>query len=69
MVKRREVCITVPILEGLDGVQKWANRLQFIGIIWQRRLMHQKSYHARYFDCARYFELLSFKPMDEVEAR
>ena len=64
-----QVCITVPILEGLDGVQKMSKSLgNYIGIYDSAGSMYQKILSMPDTLIARYFELLSFKPMDEVEA-
>lgn len=64
-----QVCITMPILEGLDGVQKMSKSLgNYIGIDDAAGVMFQKILSMPDVLIPRYFELLSFKPMDEVNA-
>ncbi len=64
-----QVCITMPILEGLDGVQKMSKSLgNYIGIDDPAGVMFQKVLSMPDTLIPRYFELLSFKPMDEVNA-
>ncbi|WP_294035785.1 tyrosine--tRNA ligase [uncultured Moraxella sp.] len=64
-----QVCITMPILEGLDGVQKMSKSLgNYIGIDDPAGVMFQKVLSMPDALIPRYFELLSFKPMDEVNA-
>lgn len=64
-----QVCITMPILEGLDGVQKMSKSLgNYIGIDDSAGVMYQKILSMPDTLIARYFELLSFKPMSEVAA-
>ena len=64
-----QVCITMPILEGLDGVQKMSKSLgNYIGINDPAGMMYQKILSMPDTLIARYFELLSFKPMSEVNA-
>ena len=63
-----QVCITVPILEGLDGVNKMSKSLgNYIGIADPAGTMYQKILSMPDSLIERYFELLSFKPMDEIE--
>lgn len=63
-----QICITMPILEGLDGVQKMSKSLgNYIGIDDSAGVMYQKILSMPDTLIARYFELLSFKPMSEVE--
>lgn len=63
-----QICITMPILEGLDGVQKMSKSLgNYIGINEPAGVMYQKILSMPDALIARYFELLSFKPMDEIE--
>lgn len=65
--KEPQVCITMPILEGLDGVQKMSKSLgNYIGINDPAGVMYQKILSMPDTLIARYFELLSFKPMSEV---
>ncbi|USZ15762.1 tyrosine--tRNA ligase [Moraxella sp. FZFQ2102] len=64
-----QVCITMPILEGLDGVQKMSKSLgNYIGIDDVAGVMFQKILSMPDTLIPRYFELLSFKPMEEVNA-
>ena len=63
-----QVCITVPILEGLDGVNKMSKSLNnYVGIYDAPGTMYQKILSMPDTLIRRYFEFLSFKPMDEVE--
>ncbi|MCL1623847.1 tyrosine--tRNA ligase [Moraxella sp. Tifton1] len=64
-----QVCMTMPILEGLDGVQKMSKSLgNYIGISEPAGVMYQKILSIPDTLIGRYFELLSFKPMGEVNA-
>lgn len=64
-----QVCITVPILEGLDGVKKMSKSLgNYIGVFDAPGAMYQKILSMPDSLIERYFELLSFKTMDEIEA-
>ena len=64
-----QVCITVPILEGLDGVNKMSKSLgNYIGVFDVPGAMYQKVLSMPDTLIERYFELLSFKSMDEVQA-
>lgn len=64
-----QVCITVPILEGLDGVNKMSKSLgNYVGIYDPAGVMYQKILSMPDSLIERYFELLSFKPMAEVES-
>ncbi|WP_323843650.1 tyrosine--tRNA ligase [Moraxella sp. Pampa] len=64
-----QVCITMPILEGLDGVQKMSKSLgNYIGIDEPAGAMYQKILSMPDTLIARYFELLSFKPISEVDS-
>ncbi len=63
-----QVCITVPILEGLDGVNKMSKSLgNYIGVFDAPGAMYQKVLSMPDSLIERYFELLSFKSMDEIE--
>ncbi|MGP9493176.1 tyrosine--tRNA ligase [Psychrobacter sp. AOP7-B1-24] len=63
-----QVCITVPILEGLDGVNKMSKSLNnYVAIYDAPGTMYQKILSMPDTLIRRYFEFLSFKPMDEVE--
>lgn len=62
-----QICLTVPILEGLDGVQKMSKSLgNYIGVSDSAGEMYQKILSMPDSLIARYFELLSFKAMNEV---
>ena len=64
-----QVVITLPILEGLDGVQKMSKSLNnYIGITDPPEEMFGKVMSISDDLMWRYFELLSFRPMDEIEA-
>jgi tyrosyl-tRNA synthetase len=64
-----QVCITVPILEGLDGVNKMSKSLgNYVGIYDAPGTMYQKLLSMPDTLIRRYFEFLSFKPMEEVES-
>ncbi|MBE0442738.1 MAG: tyrosine--tRNA ligase [Psychrobacter sp.] len=63
-----QVCITVPILEGLDGVNKMSKSLgNYVGIYDAPGTMYQKLLSMPDTLIRRYFEFLSFKPMEEIE--
>ena len=63
-----QVCITVPILEGLDGVNKMSKSLNnYVAIYDAPGTMYQKILSMPDTLIRRYFEFLSFKPMEEVE--
>jgi tyrosyl-tRNA synthetase len=63
-----QVVITVPILEGLDGVQKMSKSLNnYIGITDAPEEMFGKVMSISDELMWRYFELLSFRPMSEIE--
>ena len=62
-----QICLTVPILEGLDGVQKMSKSLgNYIGVNDTPGEMYQKLLSMPDTLIRRYFELLSFRPMAEV---
>jgi tyrosyl-tRNA synthetase len=64
-----QVVITVPILEGLRGVQKMSKSLgNYIGITEPPEEMFGKLMSISDELMWRYFELLSFRPISEVEA-
>ncbi|KRI52865.1 tyrosine--tRNA ligase [Acinetobacter pittii] len=64
-----QVCITVPILEGLDGVNKMSKSLgNYIGVFDTPGAMYQKVLSMPDFLIERYFDLLSFKSLDEIKA-
>ena len=63
-----QVCITVPILEGLDGVNKMSKSLgNYIGVFDAPGAMYQKVLSMPDSLIERYFELLSFKSLEEIE--
>ena len=64
-----QVVITLPILEGLDGVQKMSKSLNnYIGITDAPEDMFGKVMSISDDLMWRYFELLSFRPMSEIDA-
>jgi tyrosyl-tRNA synthetase len=63
-----QVILTMPILEGLDGVQKMSKSIgNYIGIEDAPNDMFGKLMSISDELMWRYFELLSFRPMSEVE--
>jgi tyrosyl-tRNA synthetase len=63
-----QVILTMPILEGLDGVQKMSKSLgNYIGIEDAPKDMFGKIMSVNDELMWRYFELLSFRPMPEIE--
>jgi len=63
-----QVVITLPILEGLDGVQKMSKSLNnYIGIADNPDDMFGKLMSISDDLMWRYLELLSFRPMEEIE--
>ena len=66
--QRPQVILTMPILEGLDGVQKMSKSLNnYIGISEPPEEMFGKLMSISDELMWRYFELLSFRSMDEIE--
>jgi tyrosyl-tRNA synthetase len=66
--QRPQVILTMPILEGLDGVQKMSKSLNnYIGINESPDDMFGKLMSISDDLMWRYFELLSFRPMAEIE--
>jgi tyrosyl-tRNA synthetase len=62
-----QIVLTMPILEGLDGVQKMSKSLNnYIGITDAPDDMFGKIMSISDELMWRYFELLSFRPMDEI---
>jgi len=62
-----QVVLTMPILEGLDGVQKMSKSLNnYIGITDAPEEMFGKIMSISDDLMWRYFELLSFRPMSEI---
>lgn len=66
--KSQQAILTVPILEGLDGVQKMSKSLgNYIGITDAPNEMFGKLMSVSDELMWRYFELLSFRPLSDVE--
>ena len=66
--QKPQVTLTMPILEGLDGVQKMSKSLNnYIGIKESPDDMFGKLMSISDELMWRYFELLSFRPMSEIE--
>jgi len=66
--KPQQAILTVPILEGLDGVQKMSKSLgNYIGITDQPNDMFGKLMSVSDDLMWRYFELLSFRPVKDIE--
>ncbi|CAN5168253.1 tyrosine--tRNA ligase [soil metagenome] len=64
-----QVVLTMPLLEGLDGVQKMSKSLgNYIGITDPADEMFGKLMSVSDTLMWRYFELLSFRPLAEIEA-
>ncbi len=64
-----QVIMTMPILEGLDGVQKMSKSLDnYIGVSDAPNDMFGKIMKISDDLMWRYFELLSFKPLHEIES-
>jgi len=62
-----QIVITMPLLEGLDGVQKMSKSLgNYIGITDPANEMFGKIMSISDDLMWRYFELLSFRPMEEI---
>lgn len=65
----QQAILTVPILEGLDGVQKMSKSLgNYIGITDAPNDMFGKLMSVSDELMWRYFELLSFRPMSEIDS-
>ena len=61
--------VTMPLLEGLDGVNKMSKSLgNYVGIQEAPGVMYNKLVSLPDSLMWRYFELLSFRSMDEIEA-
>ncbi|KRW83934.1 MULTISPECIES: tyrosine--tRNA ligase [Marinobacter] len=66
--QKPQAILTVPILEGLDGVQKMSKSLgNYIGVSDSPGEMYTKLLSMPDELLWRYFELLSFRPMAEIE--
>lgn len=64
----QQVILTMPILEGLDGVQKMSKSLgNYIGIADSPEEMFGKIMSVSDELMWRYFELLSFRPLAEIQ--
>ena len=64
-----QVVMTVPLLEGLDGQQKMSKSLgNYVGITEPPGVMFGKLMSISDALMWRYFELLSFRPLEEVAA-
>lgn len=64
----QQIVITTPILEGLDGVQKMSKSLaNYIGIDESADEMFGKIMSISDELMWRYYELLSFRPLEEIE--
>ncbi|HSR63133.1 MAG TPA: tyrosine--tRNA ligase [Gammaproteobacteria bacterium] len=67
--QRPQVVLTMPILEGLDGIQKMSKSLNnYVGINEPAAEMFGKLMSISDDLMWRYFELLSFRPVQEIEA-
>ena len=67
--QRPQAIMTVPILEGLDGVQKMSKSLNnYIGVNESARDMFGKVMSVSDSLMWRYYELLSFRPLGEIAA-
>ena len=66
--QRPQTVLMMPLLEGLDGVQKMSKSLgNYIGITDSPTDMFGKIMSISDVLMWRYYELLSFKPMEEIE--
>ena len=66
--QKPQVVLTMPILEGLDGVQKMSKSLNnYIGVADVANEMFGKIMSVSDELMWRYFELLSFRPISEIE--
>ncbi|MFK5987191.1 MAG: tyrosine--tRNA ligase [Pseudomonadota bacterium] len=66
--QKPQTVITLPILEGLDGVQKMSKSLNnYIGVSDAPDEMFGKIMSVSDELMWRYYELLSFRPMEEIE--
>lgn len=64
-----QVVLTMPLLEGLDGVQKMSKSLgNYVGVTDSPGEMYGRLLSIPDDLTWRYFELLTLKPMEEVEA-
>jgi tyrosyl-tRNA synthetase len=66
--QRPQVCLTVPILEGLDGTQKMSKSLgNYIGVDFPASDMFGKAMSLPDALMRKYFTLLTDKPVAEIE--
>ena len=64
-----QVVVTMPLLEGLDGVNKMSKSLgNYVGIAEAAEVMFGKIMSISDTLMWRYFELLSFRPLSEISA-
>jgi tyrosyl-tRNA synthetase len=64
-----QIVLTVPLLEGLDGINKMSKSLgNYVGITEEPGTMLGKLMSISDTVMWRYFELLSFRPLAEIEA-
>ena len=67
--QEQQCILTMPLLEGLDGIEKMSkSKNNYIGITEPGNTMFAKLMSISDVMMWRYFELLSFRPMDEVAA-
>jgi tyrosyl-tRNA synthetase len=65
--QRPQIVATVPILEGLDGVEKMSkSKHNYIGITEAPKAMFRKTMQISDHLMYRYYELLTDMPMDEI---
>jgi len=68
-LKKEQAVLMMPILEGLDGVQKMSKSLgNFIGVAEEPNTMFAKVMSISDELMWRYYELLSARSLDEIEA-
>ncbi len=66
--QKPQVVLMMPLLEGLDGEKKMSKSLDnYVGITEAPGVMYQKLLSIPDSLMWRYFELLSFKPLEEIE--
>ncbi|MBD3654051.1 tyrosine--tRNA ligase [Kangiella sp.] len=66
--QRPQTVLMMPLLEGLDGVQKMSKSLgNYVGITEAPGVMYQKLLSIPDSMMWRYFELLSFRPLKEID--
>ena len=67
--QKPQIAITMPIIEGLDGVQKMSKSLgNYIGVDESPKEMYGKTMSITDDLMVRYFELVTQVPLDEVRA-